>query len=43
MIDQLDPVILGFIIGMQAASGGGARHDRSRPDDADAIAGGLAA
>jgi hypothetical protein len=28
MLDQLGTVILGLIIGMQAASGPGARHDR---------------
>jgi hypothetical protein len=27
-LDQLGAVILGLIIGMQAASGSGARHDR---------------
>jgi hypothetical protein len=34
MLDQLGAVILGLIIGMQAASGRRARHDKRRPDQA---------
>jgi hypothetical protein len=34
VLDQLGPVILGLIIGMQAASGCGARHDRRALIDA---------
>jgi hypothetical protein len=43
MFDQLGAVTLGFIIGMQAASGRRARHGRRWPDhaiaDAERLAG----
>jgi len=38
MLDQLGAVILGLIIGMQAASGRWARHGRRWPDHAIADA-----